>query len=154
MSIYRMKLDRARCIHCKACEVHCKVKNNNPVGIKYAVHTSGRMELKDGKIVMKASYQCCYHCEDPACVEVCPTGAMIRRESDGLVYVNKEDCIGCEACVEACPWHIPVLHEDENVIGKCDFCMDRLDAGLEPACVTACTTHALKLERKKVKKRD
>lgn len=149
MSNYRMKLDKKRCIHCKACEVHCKVKNNNPVGIKYAVHTSGNPELKDGKIVMKASFRSCYHCDDPACVAACPTEAMVRRESDGLVYVVKELCIGCESCISACPWNIPVLHEDENVVGKCDYCMDRLDAGLEPACVTACTTHALCLERKK-----
>jgi len=144
-----MKLDKKRCIHCKACEVHCKVKNNNPVGIKYAVHTSGKPELKDGKIVMKASFLSCYHCDDQACVASCPTEAMVRRESDGLVYVIKELCIGCESCIAACPWNIPVLHEDENVVGKCDYCMDRLDAGLEPACVTACTTHALCLERKK-----
>lgn len=149
MSIYRMKLDKNRCIHCKACEVHCKVKNNNPVGIKFAVHTSGAPQLKDGKVVMKASFQSCYHCENPDCVEVCPTDAMIRRDSDGLVYVDQELCIGCGACIEACKWHIPVLFEDRNVVGKCDFCMDRLDAGLEPACVTACTTHALTLERKK-----
>jgi Fe-S-cluster-containing dehydrogenase component len=144
-----MKLDKKRCIHCKACEVHCKVKNINPVGIKFAVHTSGKPELKDGKIAMKASFRSCYHCDDPACVEACPTEAMVRRESDGLVYVIKELCIGCESCIAACPWNIPVLFEDENVVGKCDYCMDRLDAGLEPACVTACTTHALCLERKK-----
>ncbi len=149
MSNYRMKLDKNRCIHCKACEVHCKVKNNNPVGIKYAVHTSGKPELKAGKVVMKASFRSCYHCEDPECVKACPTEAMVRRESDGLVYVIKELCIGCESCISACPWNIPVLHEDSNIVGKCDYCMDRLDAGLEPACVTACTTHALTLERKK-----
>jgi len=144
-----MKLDKNRCIHCKACEVHCKVKNNNPVGIKYAVHTSSGPELKDGKIALKASFRSCYHCDDPACVEACPTEAMVRRESDGLVYVIKELCIGCESCIAACPWNIPVLFEDTNIVGKCDYCMDRLDAGLEPACVTACTTHALCLERKK-----
>ncbi|MGE4441480.1 MAG: 4Fe-4S dicluster domain-containing protein [Desulfomicrobium sp.] len=149
MSNYRMKLDKNRCIHCKACEVHCKVKNNNPVGIKYAVHTSGKPELKAGKVVMKASFRSCYHCEDPECVKACPTEAMVRRESDGLVYVIKELCIGCESCISACPWNIPVLHEESNIVGKCDYCMDRLDAGLEPACVTACTTHALTLERKK-----
>lgn len=149
MSNYRMKLDKNRCIHCKACEVHCKVKNNNPVGIKYAVHTSGKPELKAGKVVMKASFRSCYHCEDPECVKACPTEAMVRRESDGLVYVIKELCIGCESCISACPWNIPILHEESNIVGKCDYCMDRLDAGLEPACVTACTTHALTLERKK-----
>jgi len=113
------------------------------------VHTSGKPELKDGKVVMKASFRSCYHCDEPACVEACPTEAMVRRESDGLVYVIKELCIGCESCIAACPWNIPVLHEEDNVVGKCDYCMDRLDAGLEPACVTACTTHALCLERKK-----
>lgn len=149
MSIYRIKLDKDRCIHCKACEIHCKVRNANPVGIKFAVHTTTGPELKDGKIVLKAGFRSCYHCEKPACVEACPTEAMTRRESDGIVYVNKELCIGCESCISACPWNIPVLFEEDNVVGKCDLCMDRLDAGLEPACVTACTTHALRLERKK-----
>ena len=81
MSNYRMKLDKSRCIHCKACEVHCKVKNSNPVGIKYAVHTSGTPELKDGKIVMKASFRSCYHCDDPHCVPICPAQAMVMPSS-------------------------------------------------------------------------
>jgi Fe-S-cluster-containing dehydrogenase component len=149
MSIYVMKLDKRRCIHCKACEIHCKVKNDLPHGIKYAVHTSCGPQWKDGKITFNASYRCCYHCENPNCVEACPTGAMTKRETDGIVFVQKDLCIGCKACIEACPWHIPVYLESENVVGKCDLCMDRLDAGLMPACVTSCTTHALHLERKK-----
>lgn len=148
MSKYRLKLDKNRCIHCKACEVHCKSKNNTPLGIKLGVHTSSLPVMKDGVPFIKASYQCCYHCEEPACVDVCPTEAMKRRESDGIVYVVQEDCIGCEACIEACPWHIPVFNAATNTVLKCDFCMDRVDKGLKPACVTACTTHALSFGEK------
>ncbi|MFV0422180.1 4Fe-4S dicluster domain-containing protein [Oleidesulfovibrio sp.] len=148
MSRYRLKLNKKRCIHCKACEVHCKAKNNTPKGIKLGVHTSSLPEMVDGVPRMKASYQCCYHCENPECVDVCPTEAMIRRESDGIVYVDQETCIGCEACVDACPWHIPTFNPDTGTVLKCDFCMDRVDAGLLPACVTACTTHALSFTKK------
>jgi Fe-S-cluster-containing dehydrogenase component len=149
MSIYVMKLNKDRCISCKACEVHCKVKNDLPIGIKYAVHTSCGPELKDGKVVIRTAFRSCYHCENPNCVEACPTGAMTQRESDGLVYVQTDICIGCKACIDACPWHIPTYFEERNVVGKCDYCMDRLDAGLLPACVTSCTTHALRFEKKK-----
>ncbi len=148
MSIYRMKLDKNRCIHCKACEVHCQAKNAMPPDLKLGVHTSSRLEMKNGRPVMNASYRSCYHCKEPACVEICPTDAMRIREEDGLVYMEPSLCIGCEACIDECPWHIPVFNEATNVVMKCDFCMDRLDNGLLPACVTACTTHALSFTKK------
>ncbi len=147
MSKYKMVLDEKRCIHCKACEVHCKVRNNNPVGIKFAKHFSEGPFLKDGKIVLQATFRSCYHCDEPPCVADCPVNAMIRRESDGIVYVDQELCIGCECCTKVCPWNVPQLFTELDVVGKCDLCMERLDAGLQPACVTACTTHALKLVR-------
>lgn len=147
MSKYKMVLDEKRCIHCKACEIHCKVRNNNPVGIKFATHFSEGPFLKDGKIVLQATFRSCYHCDEPPCVADCPVNAMIRRESDGIVYVDQELCIGCECCTKVCPWNVPQLFKELDVVGKCDLCMERLDAGLQPACVTACTTHALKLVR-------
>ena len=64
------------------------------------------------------------------------------------IVIDQDECIGCEACIEACPWHIPVFNKATNTVMKCDFCMDRVDAGLKPACVTACTTHALSFSEK------
>jgi Fe-S-cluster-containing dehydrogenase component len=89
-------------------------------------------------------FRSCYHCEAPHCVAVCPTGAMQKR-ADGIVFVDQERCIGCTACAGACPWGVPERNPSTGKAVKCDYCMDRLDAGLNPACVTRCTTHALKL---------
>jgi Fe-S-cluster-containing dehydrogenase component len=86
----------------------------------------------------------CFHCENPWCVSACPTGAMQQRSSDGIVFVDKSLCIGCKACITACPWGAPQWDKEHGKVIKCDFCKDRVDSGLEPACVTGCTTAALK----------
>ena len=75
---------------------------------------------------------------------ICPTKAMIKRD-DGIVYIDQDKCVGCMACAGACPWNIPQMNPETGKAVKCDYCMDRLDIGLRPACVTKCTTHALKL---------
>lgn len=146
MSRYRIVLDQARCINCKACEVHCKAYHNVPHGIKRGtLHAKGPFN-EGGVPRLSLCYETCVHCDDPACVPACPTGAMIRRDSDGIVYVDAELCIGCKKCIKACPWHIPQLHKESQTIMKCDYCRERLDKGLLPVCVTACTTHALRFE--------
>ncbi|MGC9022314.1 MAG: 4Fe-4S dicluster domain-containing protein, partial [Dissulfurimicrobium sp.] len=71
------------------------------------------------------------------------TGAMQKR-SDGIVFVDQEKCIGCMACAGACPWGVPQFNPATGKAIKCDYCMDRVDQGLRPACVAKCTTHALK----------
>ncbi|BBD06876.1 4Fe-4S ferredoxin [Desulfovibrio ferrophilus] len=68
---------------------------------------------------------------------------MIRRKSDGIVYVDRELCVGCKACIIACPWDVPQWDDSQGTVMKCDLCMDRVDEGKRPACVTACTTQAL-----------
>jgi Fe-S-cluster-containing dehydrogenase component len=94
--------------------------------------------------VLDFVYMSCFHCEQPWCVDACPTGAMQRRDQDGIVFVEEELCIGCEACVTACPWGVPQYDDSSGKVGKCNLCMDRIDEGLEPACVTKCTTGCLK----------
>jgi Fe-S-cluster-containing dehydrogenase component len=88
-------------------------------------------------------YLSCFHCEKPWCVDACPTGAMRRREQDGIVFVEPSLCVGCKACITACPWSVPQWNPEIGKVGKCDLCMDRIDEGLEPACVTKCTTGCL-----------
>ncbi|WP_027183307.1 4Fe-4S dicluster domain-containing protein [Desulfovibrio inopinatus] len=143
MSKYYIRTNSDRCISCKACEVHCKVKNRVPVGAKLGqIVTVGPVD-KGGKPKMMNLFMPCFHCEQPWCVAACPTGAMIRRDEDGIVYVDAELCVGCKACIIACPWDIPQWDEESGRAIKCDFCRDRIDAGKKPACVTACTAHAL-----------
>ncbi|WP_028588527.1 4Fe-4S dicluster domain-containing protein [Desulfocurvus vexinensis] len=143
MSKYMFKTNQDRCISCNACEVHCKQKNKVPVGAKLGqMITVGPLD-RAGKPRMMNLFMPCYHCEQPWCVAACPSGAMVRREEDGVVYVQRDLCVGCKACIIACPWDIPQWDEAAGKVIKCDLCKDRLDAGLKPACVTACTTHAL-----------
>jgi Fe-S-cluster-containing dehydrogenase component len=85
----------------------------------------------------------CFHCEQPWCVAACPTGAMQKRAKDGIVFVDEELCVGCKACMRACPWGAPQWNPETGKVVKCDYCMDRIDEGLAPACVTKCVTHCL-----------
>lgn len=141
MTEYKIKLNKDRCISCMACVVHCKQKNRTPDGLSLNRLDSALITGKDGKPALKVRYQPCIHCQK--CVAVCPTGAMQVRPGDELVFVDRALCIGCGACIEACPFDVPVLDPAVGTIIKCDFCMDRVDAGLLPACVTGCTAKAL-----------
>lgn len=143
MSKYIFKTNQERCISCNACEVHCKQKNKVPTGAKLGQMVSVGPVNRGGKPKIMNLFMPCFHCEQPWCVAACPTNAMVRREEDGIVYVQRDLCVGCKACIISCPWDIPQWDETTGTVMKCDLCMDRLDAGLKPACVTACTTHAL-----------
>lgn len=148
MAIYRIKFDKKRCIACDACLVHCKVKNKVPIGIALNRMTAvGPIPDKNGMPSAKLKYQTCLHCKKPECVPACPTGAMYKREEDGMVLVDMAKCDGCQACIEACPWTVPVFNEATGKIMKCDYCIDRVEAGLDPACVTGCTAKALSFVR-------
>jgi Fe-S-cluster-containing dehydrogenase component len=147
MSKYMIRHDPHRCISCKACEVHCQVRNRTAAGVKPGVLiTAGPDRLLD-KVQILSAFRPCFHCEKPWCVAVCPTGAMIKRTEDGLVHVVRSLCVGCRACVGACPWKVPQWDESSGKVVKCDGCLDRWVRGLHPACVAGCTTHALSFSR-------
>jgi Fe-S-cluster-containing dehydrogenase component len=90
----------------------------------------------------------CLHCEEPACVTVCPTGASYKRAEDGIVLVDEDKCIGCKLCSWACPYGAREYSEVEGVMKKCTLCIDRIynenldEAERQPACVQACPTRA------------
>lgn len=86
----------------------------------------------------------CNHCANPRCVKNCPSGALSKREKDGIVLLNKEKCLGCQSCVRFCPYGAPRYFAEERKAGKCDFCVDYLDNLEEPACVAACPMRALR----------
>ncbi len=143
MSQYYLLQDTKKCIRCRACEIQCKTSKNLPPGPRPCQVIEVGPKFVGG--VPRASYifMPCYHCENPWCVPACPTGAMQRRPEDGIVFVDQSLCVGCKSCIAACPWGAPQWNPETGKVVKCDYCKDRLDQGLQPACVTVCATHCL-----------
>ena len=141
MSQLGFYFNEAACSGCRACQVACKDRNDLPVGVAFRKVTSYQSgTYPNGRIYHHSST--CNHCVNPACVANCPTGAMQKAE-DGTVVHDDALCIGCENCVRACPYTVPVLLEDKGIVGKCDSCKAQRDAGHNPVCVDACIMRAL-----------
>lgn len=140
MTRYAMTIDMERCVGCQACVVACKTENEISQGrfrLRMRETVTGTFPNLQGEFRLEQ----CFHCENPPCVPVCPTGATFKRKADGLVLVDPTMCSGCKACVTACPYTMRHVHEG-GWIDKCTFCEHRLAAGLEPACVETCPTGA------------
>jgi DMSO reductase anchor subunit/ferredoxin len=88
----------------------------------------------------------CNHCLEPACLEGCPTNAYEKLD-DGIVIHHADDCVGCQYCTWSCPYSVPAFQPDRRIVTKCDMCKPRLDGGHLPACVEACPTHAITVEK-------
>lgn len=152
MTQYGFYFDASKCTGCKTCMVACKDKNNLPVGMNFRRVTefSGgnwRQDRATGAWNQDAfAYYLsisCNECSDPACVKVCPTKAHFKRAEDGLVLIDPKKCIGCGACLAACPYGAPQLDREARKMRKCDTCLDRREKGLNPVCVDACPQRAL-----------
>lgn len=159
---YAILFDASRCIGCKACQVACKQWNDLPaeetvnVGsyanpLKLSGHTWLKMNFFEGLRPNGEPYfdfvrGSCMHCTHAPCVTACPTGAMVHREG-GVVTVDETTCIGCRACVQACPYEAVRFDETKGVVHKCTFCYDRISNGDRPACVKACPVDALTFGR-------
>lgn len=134
--------DQTRCIGCKVCQVACKDKNNLKVGPRYR----RVYDMETGKFPNphRAHFSIsCNHCDNPKCVENCPTGALRKRPEDGIVTHDHDKCIGCRLCTWSCPYGAPQYKEDEGKVGKCDGCADLVAKGENPACVDACVMRCL-----------
>ena len=143
MSKYYLLQDSERCIGCLSCEISCKTnKGLGPGPALCKNNTVGPVGVR-GIPMLRFVFMPCFHCEDPWCMRVCPSGAIKQRESDGIVYIKPSSCIGCKSCITACPWGAPQWDPTINKAIKCDYCMDRVDQGLKPACVTKCLTQCL-----------
>ncbi|UCG65905.1 MAG: 4Fe-4S dicluster domain-containing protein [Deltaproteobacteria bacterium] len=150
MARYGMVIDLSRCVGCSTCMAICKAEHCLPPGILWSrllIKEEGKYPWVSKRIVPLL----CNHCEDAACVEVCPSGATSKRE-DGIVTVDYDKCVGCGYCVVACPYGARSFYREEGssfpgegltpyekigylqfqtgVVTKCNFCQDRVDLGL------------------------
>jgi Fe-S-cluster-containing dehydrogenase component/formate-dependent nitrite reductase membrane component NrfD len=138
---YAFLIDNRKCIGCHACSTACKAENTVPLGVN---RTWVKYVEKGVFPHTRRFFQVtrCNHCDRPPCVPICPTRAMYRRE-DGIVEFDSDRCIGCKACLQACPYDAIHIDPESGTAAKCHFCAHRTDAGLEPACVIVCPVHAI-----------
>ncbi len=138
---YGFVIDNRKCIGCHACSTACKSENEVPLGVSRTwVKTVEQGAYPD----VRRSFQVtrCNHCENPPCVRICPVTAMYQRD-DGIVEFDPAACIGCKACMQACPYDAIHVDPDRGTVAKCHYCAHRVDVGLEPACAVVCPTHAI-----------
>jgi formate dehydrogenase iron-sulfur subunit len=160
---YGFFTDTSVCIGCKACEVACKQWNmlaGHEPAFGDGYDNTGSLDEQNwrhvqfidnvpdqtmgtgqGKAWLLMS-DVCKHCQHASCMDVCPTGAIIRTEFD-TVYIQPDVCNGCRNCISACPYSVIGIDEETNVAHKCTLCYDRLQGGMEPACAKACPTQSI-----------
>lgn len=134
-------IDQTRCIGCHACTTACKSENLVPLSVNrtYVKHVDVG-EFPQTRRAHQVTR--CNQCAHAPCVTACPTAAMFKRP-DGIVDFDKNICIGCKACMAACPYDAIFINPEDHSAEKCNFCAHRIDMGLEPACVVVCPTEAI-----------
>jgi Fe-S-cluster-containing dehydrogenase component len=138
---YAFVIDNRRCIGCHACSVACKVEHEVPLGVARTwVKYVEKGTFPDARRTFQVTR--CNHCDDAPCVEICPTTALFRRR-DGIVDFDNRRCIGCKACMQACPYDALYIDPRTNTAAKCNYCAHRVEVGLEPPCVVVCPTQAI-----------
>ncbi|MBM4184111.1 MAG: formate dehydrogenase subunit beta [Gemmatimonadetes bacterium] len=155
---YAKLVDISRCIGCKGCEVACKEWNE--LGIEPTANFGSYQSHQDlgpntwllmrftesevdGQLNWLIKKDACLHCEEPGCLLACPAPGAIVQYENGIVDFNQANCIGCQLCVSGCPFDIPRFSTETRKVYKCNMCIDRVEAGLEPACAKTCPTNAI-----------
>ena len=138
---YGFVIDQDLCIGCHACTVACKTEHDVPLGVnrtwvKY-IEKGAWPDTRRFFSVMR-----CNHCADAPCVTICPTSALFTR-ADGIVDFDTSRCIGCKACMQACPYDALYIDPNDHTAQKCNYCVHRVEVGLEPACVVVCPVQAI-----------
>ncbi len=147
------------CIGCRACQVACKQWNQlpaevtanygtyeNPPKLSFITYTKIKYTEKKNSSGIQWLFlkEQCLHCREATCMLVCPVPEAIIRTKEGAVVLNRDKCIGCKHCVNACPFHIPQFDPVTGKVSKCHFCHTRIAEGMEPACSQICPTGAIK----------
>jgi Fe-S-cluster-containing dehydrogenase component len=136
------------CIQCHGCEMACKMWRRTEPGVAWR-RVLNIWQGQYPSVTCLSLSLSCLHCDDPACVAVCPTGALTKRDTDGAVLVERSLCAGCRACLSACPYDAPQFGAD-GLMQKCDMCAadasgTPADGSSAPPCVRTCPTGALEL---------
>ena len=151
-------IDTSTCIGCKACEVACQEWNDHgftPMDFNGTYQTRPDLDHDFWNLIQfnevsqgddfswtMAKFQC-MHCADPGCLKACPAPGAIFTRSNGIVDFDHGKCIGCGYCITACPFDVPRRDPVNQKVFKCTLCSDRVEVGLEPACIKACPTSCL-----------
>ena len=168
MARYGMAIDTKRCVGCNACTLACKQANNVPDGVMWSRVLTDGGDMPDtpasdgGNLSMRYFPMGCQHCENPACVKVCPVGATYKDPETGVVRQDYDKCIGCRMCMSACPytgvrsfnWEEPkyfldfatgdedVPKHQKHVVEKCTMCWHRIAKNERPMCADVCRNQA------------
>ena len=157
-------IDVSSCIGCKACQVACMQWNDlrddvGEVGVGYdnpkdltpqswTVMRFAEVQTEEKRLEWLIRKDGCMHCADPGCLKACPAPGAIVQYTNGIVDFISEHCIGCGYCIQGCPFDVPRLSKKDDKAYKCSLCSDRVGVGLEPACVKACPTGAIRFGSK------
>ena len=139
-------IEVSKCLACRSCEFACAVEHSRSKTLVGAIAEDPLPQSRVSLIAVEnlAVPLQCRHCEDAPCVSICPTKALEKQGTEGPVLIDAERCIGCKFCIAVCPFGVVTLSADGKAALKCDLCIELLDEGEDPACVTACKSGALR----------